>query len=91
MERVGKGSVGMLTGQAEPTIIQPSQYRKRFTLAMERYFMTVPDKWIAYDRQSVPAGAQSYSHTNQQQLATSSTSQGYHEGSTKNSNTSFVN
>jgi 1-phosphatidylinositol-3-phosphate 5-kinase len=49
MERVGKGSVGMLTGQAEPTIIQPSQYRKRFTLAMERYFMTVPDKWISYD------------------------------------------
>ncbi len=49
MERVGKGSVGMLTGQAEPTIIQPSQYRKRFTLAMERYFMTIPDKWISYD------------------------------------------
>lgn len=49
MERVGKGSVGMLTGQAEPTIIQPSQYRKRFSAAMERYFMTVPDKWISYD------------------------------------------
>jgi 1-phosphatidylinositol-3-phosphate 5-kinase len=38
-----------LTGQAEPTIIQPSQYRKRFSLAMERYFMTVPDKWIAHE------------------------------------------
>jgi 1-phosphatidylinositol-3-phosphate 5-kinase len=41
MERMGK-SVGMLTGQAEPTIIQPSQYKRRFTAAMERYFMTVP-------------------------------------------------
>lgn len=50
MERVGKGGVGMLTGQADPTIIPPPQYRKRFSLAMERYFMTVPDKWIAYDR-----------------------------------------
>lgn len=48
MERMGK-SVGMLTGQAEPTIIQPSQYRKRFSLAMEKYFMTVPDKWISHD------------------------------------------
>ncbi len=48
MERMGK-SVGMLTGQAEPTIIQPSQYRKRFSLAMERYFMTVPDKWVSHD------------------------------------------
>ena len=35
-------SVGMLTGQAEPTIIQPPMYKKRFTAAMERYFMTVP-------------------------------------------------
>lgn len=48
MERMGK-SVGMLAGQAEPTIIQPSQYRKRFTNAMERYFMTVPDKWISHE------------------------------------------
>lgn len=49
MEHVGKGSMGILTGQAEPTIIQPSQYRKRFSLAMERYFMTVPGKWIPHD------------------------------------------
>ena len=41
MERMGK-SVGMLTGQAEPTIIQPPMYKKRFKAAMERYFMTVP-------------------------------------------------
>lgn len=50
MERMGK-SVGMFAGQAEPTIIQPSHYRRRFSSAMERYFMTVPDKWIAHDSQ----------------------------------------
>lgn len=44
MERMGK-SVGMLTGQAEPTIIQPPQYCRRFSQAMERYFMPVPSKW----------------------------------------------
>ncbi len=44
MERVGK-SVGMIAGQAEPTVIQPTQYRKRFVTAMDRYFMPVPDKW----------------------------------------------
>ena len=44
MERMGK-SVGMLTGQAEPTIIQPPQYCRRFSAAMERYFMPVPSKW----------------------------------------------
>ena len=47
MERMGK-SVALM-GQAEPTIIQPSQYRKRFYGAMERYFMTVPDKWTQHD------------------------------------------
>lgn len=44
VERMGK-SVGMIAGQAEPTIIQPSQYKKRFRLAMERNFMAVPDKF----------------------------------------------
>jgi 1-phosphatidylinositol-3-phosphate 5-kinase len=44
MERMGK-SVGMLTGQAEPTIIQPPQYCRRFTSSLERYFMAVPDKF----------------------------------------------
>ena len=48
MERMGK-SVAMIAGQAAPTIIQPSQYLKRFTLAMERYFMTIPDKWISHE------------------------------------------
>jgi 1-phosphatidylinositol-3-phosphate 5-kinase len=44
VERIGK-SVGMIAGQAEPTIVQPSQYKKRFRLAMERNFMSVPDKY----------------------------------------------
>ena len=44
VERMGK-SVGMIAGQAEPTIIQPSQYKRRFRLAMERNFMAVPDKF----------------------------------------------
>jgi len=43
-ESLGK-SVGMIAGQAEPTIIQPIQYCKRFNEAMERYFMAVPDHW----------------------------------------------
>jgi len=44
MERMGK-SVGMIAGQAEPTVIQPQPYRSRFQAAMERYFAKVPDKW----------------------------------------------
>ncbi len=36
----------IIAGQAEPTIIQPNQYRKRFHLALDRYFIAVPDKWI---------------------------------------------
>lgn len=44
MERVGK-SLPMVVGSEAPTIIQPPLYKSRFTNAMERYFMTVPDKW----------------------------------------------
>jgi len=47
MERMGK-SVGMIAGQAEPTIIQPPAYRNRFQQAMYRYFMMVPDKWTSF-------------------------------------------
>mmetsp|Transcript_21612 Transcript_21612/g.74368 ORF Transcript_21612/g.74368 Transcript_21612/m.74368 type:complete len:635 (+) Transcript_21612:347-2251(+) len=47
MERMGK-SVGMIAGQAEPTVIQPPNYRQRFRAAMERYFMTVPDSWTLF-------------------------------------------
>lgn len=49
MERMGKSVGTMIAGQAEPTIIQPPQYRKRFLLAMDKYFMLVPDKWINND------------------------------------------
>jgi 1-phosphatidylinositol-3-phosphate 5-kinase len=47
MERMGK-SVGMIAGQAEPTVIQPPNYRNRFQAAMERYFMMVPNKWTLF-------------------------------------------
>jgi len=47
MERMGK-SVGMIAGQAEPTVIQPPNYRNRFQAAMEKYFMMVPDKWTSF-------------------------------------------
>eukprot|EP00903_Cladosiphon_okamuranus_P005970 g5894.t1 len=47
MERMGK-SVSMIAGQAEPTIVQPSLYKTRFQQAMDRYFMTVPDKWTGF-------------------------------------------
>jgi 1-phosphatidylinositol-3-phosphate 5-kinase len=40
MESVGK-SVGMIAGQASPTIIEPALYSKRFVEAMQRYFMPV--------------------------------------------------
>jgi 1-phosphatidylinositol-3-phosphate 5-kinase len=52
IERLGK-SVTMLTGQAEPTIIQPKDYRRRFTAAMDRYFMSVPDKWVSIQTTSI--------------------------------------
>ena len=55
MERMGK-SVGMIAGQAEPTVIQPPNYRNRFQAAMERYFMMVPDKWTLF-RMQAPTGA----------------------------------
>lgn len=44
MERVGK-SLPMVVGSEAPTIIQPPLYKARFTNAMERYFMTVPNTW----------------------------------------------
>lgn len=44
MERVGK-SIPTLVGSEAPTIIQPPLYKQRFINAMERYFITVPNKW----------------------------------------------
>lgn len=46
VERMGK-SVGMIAGQAEPTVIQPPNYRNRFQTAMSKYFMMVPNRWTA--------------------------------------------
>ena len=37
----------MVVGQDAPTIIQPPLYKQRFTNAMERYFMSVPNKWTS--------------------------------------------
>ena len=48
METVAK-SVGTIAGHAEPTVIQPSHYKNRFTSAMERYFQTVPDKFSCFE------------------------------------------
>ena len=42
MERVGK-SLPMVVGSEAPTIIQPPLYKARFTNAMERYFMSIPE------------------------------------------------
>jgi len=44
MERVGK-SLPMVVGSEAPTIIQPPLYKARFTNAMDRYFMTVTNKY----------------------------------------------
>jgi hypothetical protein len=44
MERVGK-SLPMVVGSEAPTIIQPPLYKARFSNAMERYFMGIPNKW----------------------------------------------
>eukprot|EP00605_Chrysophyceae_sp_TOSAG23-4_P001064 GSChrysophyteH1.ASY1.ANO1.1169.1 assembled CDS len=48
IESVGK-SVGMIAGQAEPTIVSAAQYCRRFNTAMEKYFMAVPDHWSFSD------------------------------------------
>jgi hypothetical protein len=53
IKRMGK-SVGMIAGQAKPTIIQPPAYGNRFQAAMQRYFMMVPDKWTPLHMQAVP-------------------------------------
>lgn len=47
VERMGK-SVGMIAGQAEPTVIQPPNYRNRFQGAMAKYFMMVPNRWTSF-------------------------------------------
>jgi 1-phosphatidylinositol-3-phosphate 5-kinase len=38
----GVKSMGMITGKASPTVISPENYKVRFQLATERYFMMAP-------------------------------------------------
>lgn len=40
---MGVKSVGLIAGQNMPTIISPQNYKIRFRLAMERYFMVSPE------------------------------------------------
>lgn len=42
MESVSK-SVGMIAGQEAPTIVEPTTYKSRFSEAMKRYFLSVPN------------------------------------------------
>jgi 1-phosphatidylinositol-3-phosphate 5-kinase len=49
METVAKSVGTTIAGHAEPTVIQPSHYKNRFTSAMERYFQTVPDKFSCFE------------------------------------------
>ena len=40
---------GILGGQGKmPTVVSPDLYRNRFTAAMQRYFLMVPDKWTGF-------------------------------------------
>lgn len=37
---------GLLGGQGKlPTVISPKSYKQRFSEAMERYFLVIPDRW----------------------------------------------
>lgn len=45
MESIIKGS-GILGGKGkDPTVVNPERYKQRFIDAMDRYFLTVPDRW----------------------------------------------
>ncbi len=39
---MGVKSVGIIAGQQLPTIISPTNYKTRFRLAMQRYFIVSP-------------------------------------------------
>lgn len=42
-------STGILGGQGKmPTVVSPEAYRDRYTQAMQRYFLMVPDKWTGF-------------------------------------------
>ncbi|XP_034653485.1 putative 1-phosphatidylinositol 3-phosphate 5-kinase [Drosophila subobscura] len=45
MESIFKQS-GLLGGKGkDPTVVSPERYKQRFIDAMDRYFLTVPDRW----------------------------------------------
>jgi len=45
VESIIKGS-GILGGKGkDPTVVNPERYKQRFIDAMDRYFLTVPDRW----------------------------------------------
>jgi len=48
----GMKSMGMITGRASPTVISPGNYKVRFQLATERYFMMAP---VQTSRAGLPA------------------------------------
>mmetsp|Transcript_29482 Transcript_29482/g.76122 ORF Transcript_29482/g.76122 Transcript_29482/m.76122 type:complete len:131 (-) Transcript_29482:927-1319(-) len=48
METLVKSSGIMGGGKERPTVIPPKLYRTRFLEAMERYFITVPDKMMTF-------------------------------------------
>lgn len=39
---------GILSQGKMPTVVSPDVYQKRFTEAMQRYFLMVPDKWTGF-------------------------------------------
>eukprot|EP00475_Leptophrys_vorax_P045153 TRINITY_DN9293_c0_g1_i2.p1 TRINITY_DN9293_c0_g1~~TRINITY_DN9293_c0_g1_i2.p1 ORF type:complete len:969 (+),score=239.60 TRINITY_DN9293_c0_g1_i2:312-2909(+) len=41
----GVKSLGKIAGQGAPTVISPKSYKRRFRLAMERYFMVIPGRF----------------------------------------------
>jgi 1-phosphatidylinositol-3-phosphate 5-kinase len=41
----GVKSLGKIAGQGAPTVISPRSYKRRFRLAMERYFMVIPGRF----------------------------------------------
>ncbi|CBK21580.2 uncharacterized protein [Blastocystis hominis] len=42
----GVKSVGMIIGEKAPTIVPPEDYKKRFRISMDSYFVTMPDQYF---------------------------------------------
>jgi 1-phosphatidylinositol-3-phosphate 5-kinase len=68
----GVKTVGMIAGQAAPTIISPPQYRRRFRNAMDRFFAFVPSKyteWVSENATQEPEDPQQQQQLQQLLLA----------------------